>query len=92
VTTSIDLIPDPVVRLDRDRCIVEANQAAARLVGRSVGELIGEPAASVFAPRVADGTPLVVVTWHQSARLGAVHAHPAHPVAIATASQQATRA
>ena len=85
MTTSIDLIPDPVVRLDRERCIVEANQAAARLVGRSVGELIGEPCASVFAPRVADGTPLLVDSWHQSARLASVHALPEHQVTIATA-------
>jgi signal transduction histidine kinase len=85
MTASIDLIPDPIVRLDQDRCIVEANEAAARLVGRSVAELIGEPCASVLAPRAADGTPLLVDSWHPSAKLTAVHALPEHQVTIATA-------
>jgi signal transduction histidine kinase len=86
VTASIDLIPDPVVRLDADRRIVEANEAAARLVGRKVTELLGEPCSAVLAPRASDGTPLLVDGWHPSARLHGVHGLPEHAVTIATAN------
>ncbi|MEY2463436.1 MAG: hypothetical protein QOH64_1574 [Acidimicrobiaceae bacterium] len=85
MTTVFDLVPDPIVRLDRDRRIIEANRAAARLAGLSASELVGSTCASVFAPRAADGTPLLVDAWHPSASLAAVRSLPEHEVVLATA-------
>ena len=79
-----DDIPDPVVRLDADRKIVEANAAADRLVGVRPGELVGRSIADVLAPRAMDGTPLLVEDWHPSAALRSVVALPEHDVTITT--------
>jgi signal transduction histidine kinase len=83
MNATLDLIPDPVVLLDADRCIVEVNHAAARLIGRPASDIIGEPVASVLAPRGPDGTPMLVDGWHPSAALPGVKALPEHVVTIA---------
>jgi PAS domain S-box-containing protein len=80
-----DLLPDPVVRLDADRCIVEVNDAAARLVGLPRTDLIGKPMTDVFAPKGRDGTPMLVDGWHSSARLLSVVGIPEHEVTIRSA-------
>jgi signal transduction histidine kinase len=81
--TEFDLVPDPVVRLDAHRCIVEANAAAVRLAGATGKELKGKPLTEVFAPRGPDGAPLLADGWHPSTRLRSVVAIPEHEVTIA---------
>jgi signal transduction histidine kinase len=80
----LDVIPDPVVRLDAQRRIAEVNRAAARLIGRDARDLTGEPVAGVLAPRRPDGTPMLVDGWHPSASLRGVKALPEHVVTIST--------
>ena len=77
-----DEVPDPIVRLDAERCIVEANAAAVRLAGRTAGEVVGRPLVEVFAPRGPDGTPLLTEDWHPSAQLRSVNGIPEHDVTI----------
>ena len=40
--TEFDRVPDPIVRLDAERRIVEANAAAAKLAGSDPNELVGK--------------------------------------------------
>ena len=80
--SEIDGLPDPVVRLDADRRIVEANAAAARLAGQTPLELVGQDMAAVFAPRAADGTAMLTDGWHPSTRLRSVVGIPEHEVTI----------
>ncbi|HEX4819488.1 MAG TPA: ATP-binding protein [Acidimicrobiales bacterium] len=82
----LDELPDPVVRLDADRRIVEANQAAVRLAGTSSDEIVGRPMSDVFKPRGRDGGPLLADGWHPSARLRSVTGIPEHEVTIASAN------
>jgi signal transduction histidine kinase len=82
--STLDVIPDPVVRLDGERRIAEVNRAAAQLIGREPGELTGEPIAAVLSPRRPDGTPMLEDGWHPSASLRGVKALPEHVVTIAT--------
>ncbi len=85
MSSVLDQLPDPTVRLDRERCIVDANEAAARLAGRTVDDLLGTSMAEVFAPRASDGTKLLADGWHRSTRLRSVSAIPEHEVTITTA-------
>ena len=73
-----------IVRFARDRCIVELNAAAARMIGRPAADVLGKSCASVLEPRATDGTPLLVDGWHPSASLRTVHGIPEHVVTIAT--------
>ncbi len=77
-----DAIPDPIVRLDGDRCIVEANEAAGHLAGHPATALVGRALADVFAPRGRDGTPLLADGWHRSTALRSVTGIPEHEVTI----------
>ena len=81
----LDALADPVLRLDANRCIVEANEAAGRLAGTPAGELVGRPLIEVFAPRRRDGTPLLVDGWHRSTRLRSVTGIPEHEVTVTSA-------
>ena len=83
-TSALDVLPDPVVRLDGSRCIADANEAAARLAGRPRAELVGAPIVDVFKPRNRDGEALLATGWHRSARLRSVTEMPEHEVTIAT--------
>jgi signal transduction histidine kinase len=83
---AFDGLPDPVVRLDADACIVEVNDAAARLIGRPAESLLGESLSSVFAPRRADGSALLDNGWHPSARLRSVWGVPEHEVTVRSAT------
>jgi signal transduction histidine kinase len=80
-----DDLPDPVLRLDADRRIVEANAAAARMTGLDVAELVGRDCAGLLTPRRLDGEPLLDGAWHPSARLGSVHAIPEQEITVKTA-------
>jgi PAS domain S-box-containing protein len=84
--SAFDELPDPIVRLDADRRIVEANAAAAHLAGRSANDLAGMTMSDVFAPRARDGSPLLTEGWHPSAQLRSVVGLPEHEVTIATAN------
>jgi signal transduction histidine kinase len=84
VTSPLDDFPDAIVRLDASRTIVDANDAAAALVGRARDELIGAPLVDVMAPRGSDGDALLVDGWHPSAQLRSVTAIPEQHVTIAT--------
>ena len=77
-----DALPDAIVRIDAQRRIVEANEAAARLVGVAAKELVGQPMSEAFAPRARDGTPLLTDAWHSSTRLRSVTGIPEHEVTI----------
>ena len=83
---SFDALPDPVVRLDADRRIVEANQAAVHLAGVSADEIVGRPLSDVFKPRGRDGGPLLADGWHPSAALHSVTGIPELEVTIASAN------
>jgi signal transduction histidine kinase len=84
VSSPLDELPDPVVRLDRNRNIVEANTAALRLAGRREDELVGAPMSTAFKPRGNDGEELLADGWHRSTALRSVTAIPEHEVTIAT--------
>ena len=81
---TLDALPDPVVRVDGDRRIVEANEAALRLAGRPSDGVVGQLLSDVFAPRGRDGTPLLVDAWHASSRLRSVTGIPEHEVTISS--------
>jgi signal transduction histidine kinase len=81
--SSFDALPDPIVRLDGERRIVEANEAAGRLAGRPVTEIVGQTLTEVFSPRNRDGRALLIDGWHSSSRLRSVLGIPEHEVTIA---------
>jgi PAS domain S-box-containing protein len=53
----LDAVGEGIVGMDREGRIVFANPAAARLLGRSVEELVGQHGHDVIHPTYADGTP-----------------------------------
>jgi PAS domain S-box-containing protein len=53
-----DLLPFAVFRLDRDRRIVEVNQAAVELTGLGAADLVGASFDERVDPRGTDGLPL----------------------------------
>ena len=83
--SAFDELPDPVVRLDEARRIVDANEAAGRLAGKPTNELVGRTLAEVFEPRASDGSPILTEGWHPSTRLRSVIDIPEHEVTIAAA-------
>ena len=83
---TLDAVPDALVRLDAQRCIVEVNDAAARLAGTTPGALTGRSFSDVFAPRGRDGNPLLADGWHPSTKLRSVTAIPEHEVTIASSA------
>jgi signal transduction histidine kinase len=80
----LDAFPDAVVRLDRDRRIVEVNEAASRLVGRTRDELVGSSVAAALAPRLPNGEIVLDGDWPPAARLRSVRRVPEHVLVIAT--------
>jgi signal transduction histidine kinase len=85
MSSGLDVVPDPIVRVDGARMITEANEAAGRLAGEKPEALVGRSLVDVFAPRASDGTPLLTDGWHQSAQLSSVTGLPEHEVLITTA-------
>jgi signal transduction histidine kinase len=82
---AFDELPDAIVRVDAERRIVEANEAAGRLAGRGASELAGQALVDVFVPRSRDGRPILADGWHPSSRLRSVVDIPEHEVTIAGA-------
>ena len=83
MTSGLNALPDPVVRLDAERRIIDANDAAGRLVGRAREDLLGASMADTFSPRGTGGEALLADGWHSSTRLRSVTAIPEHEVTIA---------
>jgi signal transduction histidine kinase len=77
----LDLLPDPVVRIDGGNVVVAANRAATELAGGA--ELVGRRLAEVLDPRDKDGQSLLGDCWPRAASLRSVTALPEHRVTIA---------
>jgi signal transduction histidine kinase len=90
VVIDFDALPDAVVRVDAQRRIVDANAAAARLIGCRLDGLLGRELVHAFAPRGTNGQPLLVGGWHPSAGLRSVRGIPEQDVTIATANGDET--
>lgn len=63
----------PIVVVDRNRTVVECNEAAARLVGSTPKELVGLSCTDAFRPRQPTGEDLLLREWHPSAYLRSAH-------------------
>ena len=78
----VDLLPDAVLRLDRDGRIVDANVEAAALTGYPADTLIGSICAELLDPQTPDGESLLADGLHRSSRLRSVTALPEQPVRV----------
>jgi PAS domain S-box-containing protein len=81
---SLDALPDVVIRVNAQGRIVDANEAAAQLVGCRPADVLGRDLVDVFAPRAPNGEPLLTNGWHRSARLRSVRVIPEQEVTVAT--------
>ena len=81
-TTSLDLLPDAVLRLDADRRIVEANAAAGALTGYDADKLLGQPCGDFLDVRSKNGHALLVGDWHPSASFRSVRLIPEQEVVL----------
>jgi PAS domain S-box-containing protein len=88
----IDLLPDAVLQLDRDRNIIAANEAAAHLTGYPVDELIGRDTSTVLDPRLPDGRPVWENGWHRSSALRSVRSLPEQQVTLTRSDTSTFRA
>ena len=81
--TSIDieLVPDPVVRLDAERCVVAANSAAERLAGTLV---VGRPLSDTLDPLDGQKRSVFGTCWPTAAALRSVSGAPEQVLSIAT--------
>lgn len=82
--SAYDLLPDAVLRLDAERRIVEANQAAAALTGYPPSALVGQPC-EILAPRSRGGLLLLDGAWHPSAHLRSVATLPEQEISLVRA-------
>ncbi len=78
----VDLVPDAVLRLDRQRRIVQANRAAVELTGYATEQLVGASCEALLDPRGPDGRPAWPNGWHASACLRSVHGLPEQEVTL----------
>lgn len=69
----LDLLPDPVVRLDADRVVVAANVAAERLAGAPV---VGRPLTAALDPRDGQDRSVFGDCWPNGASLRSVASVP----------------
>src|SRR3954452_1679856 len=88
----VDQLPDAVLRVDADRRVVEANQAATELTGYTRQELKGNRLEDLLDPRGRDGKPLLSEGWHPSTRLRSVARIPEQEVRIRRANNGHMRA
>src|SRR5436309_12579503 len=88
----VDQLPDAVLRVDADRRVVEANQAATELTGYTRQELEGNRLEDLLDPRGRDGKPLLSDGWHPSTRLRSVARIPEQEVRIRGANDGHMRA
>jgi PAS domain S-box-containing protein len=78
-----DLV-DATVALDTDRRIIFANAAAEEITGYDRQELIGASCGLLLCARDDRGRPLLIDSWHPSARLRSARRLPPHRVTIRT--------
>src|SRR4051812_28773362 len=88
----VDQLPDAVLRVDADRPVVEADQAAPELTGYTRQELEGNRLEDLLDPRGRDGKPLLSDGWHPSTRLRSVARIPEQEVRIRGANNGHLRA
>lgn len=81
----LDLLPDPVVRIDAANVVVAANQAANDLAG---GDVVGTSLADSLDPRDRDGRSVLGDCWPPSASLRSVSVLPNVPVTVACAGAE----
>lgn len=86
---ALDLLPDPVLRVDAGHLVVAANRAAVDLAG---APLVGAKLADVLDPRDAAGRSVLGDCWPPSAALGSVVAVPEQAVTVARAGGERTAA
>jgi signal transduction histidine kinase len=77
----LDLLPDPVVRIDAGNVVVAANAAAVELAGGR--DVVGRTLAEALDPRDRDGRSLLGDCWPGAAALRSVASMPEQPVTIA---------
>ncbi len=75
----IDLLPDPVLRLDANRVVVAANAAAVALAGQP---LLGRPLADALDPKDTQGRGVFGDCWPAGATLRSVNAMPELPITV----------
>src|SRR5437763_16777676 len=90
--SDVDQLPDAVLRVDADRRVVEANQAATELTGYTRQELEGNRLEDLLDPRGRDGKPLLSDGWHPSTRLRSVARIPEQEVRTRRANDGHLRA
>ncbi len=73
------------MRLDAARRIVDVNDAAERLFGRSRDQLVGRPVAATLAPRLPSGEAVLAAGWHASTQLRSVYRVPEHVLVVRSA-------
>ena len=81
----LDLLPDPVLRLDADRVVVAANLGAERLAGTG---LVGRSLADTLDPRDAQGRSVFGDCWPSAAALRTVSAAPELVVTVLAAGEE----
>jgi signal transduction histidine kinase len=80
--SELDRLPDAVLELDANRCVVAAKAAAETLLGLRLDDMRGRRCEDVLDPRGRDGKPLLDSGWHPSARLRNVTRIPEHEVRL----------
>ena len=87
----LDLVPDAVMRVDRDRRVVDANRAAEELTGFTLDQLRRHPLEALVDPRSKDGKPIWLEGWDRSTRVRAVRRIPEQEVEIRRADDRDVR-
>ena len=78
----VDLLPDGVLRLDRNGRIVDANVTAARMTGYLLDQLVGAMCADLLEPRTPEGAGLLPDGLHPSSRMRSVSGLPEQAVRL----------
>ena len=82
----LDLLPDGVLRLDRNHVVQLANRSICLLTGFSKEDLVGQSILETLAPCGRDGKPLWAEGWHASSALRSVRGVPEQQVKLKLAN------
>jgi PAS domain S-box-containing protein len=82
----LDALPDAVLQLDHDHCVLAANATACRLTGYSQPELLGRDCCALLVARRRDGHRIIADAWHPSTLLRAVRSMSEQEITIRTAT------
>ena len=88
----LDRLPDAVLELDADRCVLSANRALTDLTGVQPEEIVGRALAEALQPRDPDGAALWADGWDASTRLASVRRIPEREVRLRGAGGRTVRA